>query len=887
MNTAKAQNHVNTMNSTVVHAPASSPDSSFIPDFLPEDCGYDSSASPYAQDNLTYAEQSDLVILGKLYPSQLKLSNLSFRCLEFLAHINSLCDHPRAKKNNRSICMSNSQIAELSCGKFSLQTVKRYLNKLKKAGMIKVCKNGTKRWITALHNTDKKYIPLVMDCRHGLKPSDELVLSFLLDKAAYYARSGIGFYVDNAQMKSLFSEFAKGFGMTRRSITSSLNNLRELGYFTYEVAPDRHTIIKPISFTNKVAEAYRSLLRIRLSATCREQVRNKAAEQFLRKTGDQWLREQYRQSYRFTFEAKAQNLKSKFHLPNVRNMQGQTVPECWALQMRRLFGQDTVLASNTFDFTAEQKVELVIRTISTSRYSANKFKKAGQPVFRQPFVRKPVKPARTAAPVRSRQPGRTVPSAAGSAGNAGRTSLQPQARNSAVNMQASAPCSKVPEQAAAAASSAPAAGISNVQPVTLQGQAVQSSSFTAQPASAQAVTPMMQTAVAAQTGAAESAGKQPAAEQPKVTESAAASAQAQTAESADYEDALYDEYLSEKDMGYTQDPEEDDEDYLLQDDAQSFSSFAEDQADYGSAASDSNAQADMQPAMMQSAQAQPAAVPASMPEQATPAMEQKPEAVPAVAQAEQKSAEPAAQPAAAVPAQPAGQAAAGGSAQAMPAAVSVVNAGLPCNQQPEVPAIFIEYAKKQAAEDKLSNELPLNEYDQMQIALSAYNRVKEKMQECADNERATHMLVCKAVIDEVPLYTAIKREGLKAGDPQYQDQEVVIDLQGTRCSLRQFLLDLDQMQAEILHCGVEFLVSYKSFEHTVKITLIEELNKRGMYPTMLMVRNIASQLYFRAANSRPVLLQSHSYQKAFATLLGELCAHPAMDLDKAIAFLKL
>lgn len=235
--------------------------------------------------------------------------------------------------------------------------------------------------------------------------------------------------------------------------------------------------------------------------------------------------------------------------------------------------------------------------------------------------------------------------------------------------------------------------------------------------------------------------------------------------------------------------------------------------------------------------------------------------------------------------QPAGQAGEYGIDQAI-AAIGALAAsaleGASFRQLAELPKEYLQIATDFVSKEQHNYEFIFTKNDICQIALNAYKFIEEKK---GDNE-VSRRAIAMRVVCEIPRFALYKRARIKAGDPHYPDQKVVIDLQGNSCSLRDFLNQYDQSMEELTKNGKEFVLSYQTFYGIVSSTLKRELQKYGKTPHLIMIRYIALKMYLIAACKRPVLLHSCSYQQAFEQLLCDMCANPAMDLEKAIYLLK-
>ena len=207
-------------------------------------------------------------------PKELLKADLTPTKKLFLAYIIKLCSSQFAKTHNGSINLSNYLLAKNSYGLYSPRQIQRHLDALTADGFIAVKTEGNVRWINLRKPSSQKFMPFII-CS-TLTPSQNLVLSHLLDKAAFYARGGLGFVTDKLQMQQLESEL---YPLSGRSIRAALQALKKQGLISY--VADTNRVFMPVAFTKLVADTYRSLCKISVSKNCQKLLKKRAFTQVL------------------------------------------------------------------------------------------------------------------------------------------------------------------------------------------------------------------------------------------------------------------------------------------------------------------------------------------------------------------------------------------------------------------------------------------------------------------------------------------------------------------------------------------------------------------------------------------------------------------------------
>ena len=214
---------------------------------------------------------------GSLNKSQLNC-DLSPTKKLFLSFLTQLCSSKFAKANAYSINLSDQSLS-LRYPIFSPRQVQRHLDSLEKSGLIKIKYLDNKRWISIPDlSLDKGKIPIVYisSSKFTLTASQSLVLSRLLDKAAFYARSGLDFVTDCSQMRSLQKDL---YPMSERTIRAALQDLKKYGLISYVGDKDNRSVLMPVVFDRKLTGEYQNKFKVIPTAKCQEIVKNRALRQ--------------------------------------------------------------------------------------------------------------------------------------------------------------------------------------------------------------------------------------------------------------------------------------------------------------------------------------------------------------------------------------------------------------------------------------------------------------------------------------------------------------------------------------------------------------------------------------------------------------------------------
>lgn len=212
--------------------------------------------------------------LGYLLKSQIKL-NLSPTKKLFLSFLNHLCTGKFAQANSFAVNLSDQQMS-LRCEIFSPRQVSRHLLDLAKLNIIQIKYKDKQRWISVSDISQRGRIPIITieDDKTVLSPAQNLVLSALLDKAAFYARSGLDFITDSLQMKAVKKDL---YPLSDRTVRDALQKLHQAGLISY--AADCRGVLQPIVFKQALTAAYQIKFKVVPTDKCREIVHNRALRQ--------------------------------------------------------------------------------------------------------------------------------------------------------------------------------------------------------------------------------------------------------------------------------------------------------------------------------------------------------------------------------------------------------------------------------------------------------------------------------------------------------------------------------------------------------------------------------------------------------------------------------
>lgn len=232
-----------------------------------------SDQEPSEQKQPNLVKEQKINFIGCLPKEQLK-ANLTPTKKIFLAYITKLCSSQFAKTHSGSINLSNYLLAKNSYGLYSPRQIQRHLDVLTADGFITVKTEGNTRWISLRRASSQKFMPFII-CS-SLTPSQNLVLSHLLEKAAFYARGGLGFVTDKLQMQQLEFEL---YPLSARSIRAALQSLKKQGLISY--VSDINRVFMPVTFAKFVADTYRCLCKITISENCQKLLKKRAVVQIL------------------------------------------------------------------------------------------------------------------------------------------------------------------------------------------------------------------------------------------------------------------------------------------------------------------------------------------------------------------------------------------------------------------------------------------------------------------------------------------------------------------------------------------------------------------------------------------------------------------------------
>lgn len=221
-----------------------------------------------------------LTKIGILYNSQVSL-NLTPTKKIMLSVINSLCAGRFAGEHDGFISLDDAQIADRTGGWFSARQVGRHLSDLIEKGILMSYFSEGKRWVGLKSGKASagKFMTVVSIAadQNLFCASEILILSKLLDRAAFHYRAGLGLVTDKVFMKNLQDGL---YPMCIRSIRQGLGKLKAKGLLSY--VEESSSALMPVVFSEAVTSQYVSLLRLKPSDKCRRLVYKQAVENVLR-----------------------------------------------------------------------------------------------------------------------------------------------------------------------------------------------------------------------------------------------------------------------------------------------------------------------------------------------------------------------------------------------------------------------------------------------------------------------------------------------------------------------------------------------------------------------------------------------------------------------------
>ena len=226
------------------------------------------------------ADRPMLTKIGILYNSQSSL-NLTPTKKIMLSVINSLCAGRFADEHDGFISLNEDQIADRTCGWFSARQVGRHISDLIEKGILMSYFSEGKRWVglksgKASAGKFMTVVSITTD-QNLFCASEILILSKLLDRAAFHYRAGVGLVTDKVFMKNLQDGL---YPMCIRSIRQGLGKLKAKGLLSY--VEESSSSLMPVVFSEAVTSQYVSLLRLKPSEKCRKLVYKQAVERLLR-----------------------------------------------------------------------------------------------------------------------------------------------------------------------------------------------------------------------------------------------------------------------------------------------------------------------------------------------------------------------------------------------------------------------------------------------------------------------------------------------------------------------------------------------------------------------------------------------------------------------------
>lgn len=235
---------------------------------------------PACEGVIMRADRPMLTKIGILYNSQSSL-NLTPTKKIMLSVINSLCAGRFAGEHDGFISLNDDQIADRTCGWFSARQVGRHISDLIEKGILMSYFSEGKRWVglksgKASAGKFMTVVSITTD-QNLFCASEILILSKLLDRAAFHYRAGVGLVTDKVFMKNLQDGL---YPMCIRSIRQGLGKLKAKGLLSY--VEESSSSLMPVVFSEAVTSQYVSLLRLKPSEKCRKLVYKQAVERLLR-----------------------------------------------------------------------------------------------------------------------------------------------------------------------------------------------------------------------------------------------------------------------------------------------------------------------------------------------------------------------------------------------------------------------------------------------------------------------------------------------------------------------------------------------------------------------------------------------------------------------------
>ena len=198
-----------------------------------------------------------------------------------LSVINSLCAGRFAGEHDGFISLDDEQIANRTAGWFSARQVGRHISDLTERGILLSYYSEGKRWVglkcgKASAGKFMTVVSITSD-QNLFSASQILILSKLLDRAAFHYRAGLGLVTDKVFMKTLQDGL---YPMCIRSIRQGLGKLKAKGLLSY--VEESSSALMPVVFSEAITSQYVSLLRLKPSAKCCKLVYKQAVERVLR-----------------------------------------------------------------------------------------------------------------------------------------------------------------------------------------------------------------------------------------------------------------------------------------------------------------------------------------------------------------------------------------------------------------------------------------------------------------------------------------------------------------------------------------------------------------------------------------------------------------------------
>lgn len=222
-----------------------------------------------------------LQVIGKLYFEHLN-SLKSASCTTQLTYslLTSLSETNFAKEH-KEIILSTTKISEYMDGLLSSRMIRHQLNLFKEdkkiSSLLKENHRNNLCHLKLKKPAENKFFFVIVpyENRDQFSPSSIMLLSLLLNKAAFNYRAGNGFTVTASQMQNLDKEL----GVCAKSIKNSLKSFLELNLVKDILGNSEFSVNDLLSrgfkFCNAILQSYSELISLKLSEKCKNIDRKK------------------------------------------------------------------------------------------------------------------------------------------------------------------------------------------------------------------------------------------------------------------------------------------------------------------------------------------------------------------------------------------------------------------------------------------------------------------------------------------------------------------------------------------------------------------------------------------------------------------------------------